>query len=52
MLNREIKLDKGCRAVVLRTTINTRKSGRRYKASVRFGGSTVLATAQKIRRFR
>ena len=52
VLNRQIKLDSACRAVVLRTTINARKRGPRYKANVRFGGSTVLATAQKTRRFR
>ena len=52
VLNRELKLNRSCRAVVLRTTIKARKRGPRYKASVRFGGSTVLATAQKTRRFR
>jgi hypothetical protein len=52
VLNRQIKLDSACRAVLLRSTIDARKRGPRYKASVRFGGSTVLATAQKTRRFR
>jgi hypothetical protein len=52
VLNRELKLDSSCRAVVLRTTIKATKRGSRYKASLRFGGSTVLATAQKTRRFR
>ena len=52
VLNRQIKLDSTCRAVVLRTTIDARKRGPRYRASVRFGGSPVLATAQKTRRFR
>jgi hypothetical protein len=52
ILNREIKLNSACRAVVLRTTVDARKRGPRYKASIRFGGSTVLATAQKTRRFR
>jgi hypothetical protein len=53
LVNRESEVDERCRAVVLRLTTRRGKSrGLRYKTTVRFGGSTVLATAKKTRRFR
>jgi hypothetical protein len=53
ILDREAKLNRRCRARVMRLT--TGRSGSRklrYKASVRFGGTTVLAPARTTRRFR
>ena len=53
LVDRETELDERCRAKVLRLTTRRGASrALRYKTTVRFGGSTVLATAQKTRRFR
>ncbi len=53
ILDREVQLDRRCRATVLRlTTRRSRSRALRYKASVRFGGTSVLAPVRKTRRFR
>ena len=53
LIDRETKLDSRCRAVVTRVTAPLASSkALRYRASVRFGGTTVLTTARKTRRFR
>jgi Bacterial Ig domain len=53
IIDRETELDRSCRAVVMRITTRRGASrALRYEANVRFGGTTVLATAQKTRRFR
>jgi hypothetical protein len=51
LIDRETELDDRCRAVVTRVTAPLAKS-LRYRASVRFGGTTVLAPVRTTRRFR
>ena len=53
LIDRETELDDRCRAVVTRVTARRGASrALRYQASVRFGGTTVLTTVRKTRRFR
>ncbi len=53
LLDREIELDRRCRATVLRLTTRRSSSRKlRYKASVRFRGTSVLAPVRETRRFR
>ncbi len=53
ILDKEARLDRRCRATVLRlTTRRSNSRALRYKASVRFGGTSVLAPVRKTRRFR
>ena len=51
LIDRETELDDRCRAVVTRVTA-PRSKALRYKASVRFGGTTVLTPVRTTRRFR
>jgi hypothetical protein len=53
LLDREVKLNRRCRARVMRLTTRRSSSRKlRFKASARFGGTTVLAPARTTRRFR
>jgi hypothetical protein len=52
LIDRETELDNRCRAVVTRVTARRGSRTLRYSASVRFGGTTVLSTVRKTRRFR
>ena len=52
LIDRETELSDRCRAVVTRVTAPRATKALRYQASVRFGGTTVLTTARKTRRFR
>lgn len=52
LIDREKRLDGRCKAVVMRSTSRRGDRRLRYRASVRFGGTTVLSPVRKTRRFR
>ena len=52
LADKQVRLDRRCRAVIMRFTTAHNESRRsKYKVLARFGGTSVLATARKTRRF-